>query len=407
MPLFSSSKPLTQGFAARLAILSFLISALVGGLAGYGAVIFFGKVGEPISSFLSPSPQTIISEDEAIIDIVEKTSPAVVSIAISREVPVYERYLERSSPFGDLFPFKVEIPRLRERGTERRVVGGGTGFFVSADGYVVTNRHVVEDEQAFYTVITADGKELEAKVLDRDPVNDLAVLDVEGDDFPTIAFGESDELRIGQRVIAIGYALGRFKNTVSVGVVSGLGRDIQASGGPGGMVEALEDLIQTDAAINPGNSGGPLIDLHGRVIGVNVAVAQGSQNIGFAIPVNAVKPVIESVRRYGRIIRPQLGVRYQLITPELAQQENLPVTYGAWLKESAEGGEAVIKGSPAESAGLKPGDIILEIDGTRIDQDHTLASLIIQHQVGDTLRLKVRRDGQELELPAVLAEWKR
>lgn len=265
---------------------------------------------------------------------------------------------------------------------------------------------MVENADATYTVITALGTEYEATVLDRDPVNDLAVLRVEGSGFPTLELGNSDAIRIGERAIAIGYALGRFTNTVSLGVVSGLGRDIRATSGLGEL-EALEDLIQTDAAINPGNSGGPLLDGQGRVIGVNVAVAQGSQNIGFAIPANLVAPVIESVRQHGRIVRPQLGIRHTIITPDFARHENLPVDYGALIVGGGDSPAGVLSGSAADSAGLREGDIILEFDGVRIDEDHTLTSLIVTHQVGETITLKVRRALEEFTVRVTLEEWQR
>lgn len=416
-----TKKPIT--FETLIAV-SFA-TIILGGFAGYGGAELRSKLariesGEQApSAGLSPSigggeqegvderpTPLVLREENVVIAVARRASPAVVSIVISLDQPVLERSVRRIQPFGENSPFVLEVPQTIQNGTKRQVVGGGTGFFVSSDGYVLTNRHVVARADAFFTVVTSDGKEYGAKVLDRDPVNDLAVLKVEGGPFPTVPLGNSDTIQIGQRAIAIGYALGEFQNTVSVGVISGLGRNIRAAGG--GQVEALEGLIQTDAAINPGNSGGPLMNTKGEVIGVNVATSEGAQNIGFAIPVNAAKPVVESVKQFGRIVRPQLGVRYTLVTPEIATKNELTVNYGALLVvgENGESG-AVVVGSPAQKAGLKAGDIILEIDGARIDKDHSLASLITKHAVGETIRLKYLRDGKEMVVSIVLEEWKR
>lgn len=405
MSTLFSGEPVTRRTLSLTVAFTLVLAIVLGGAAG----LFVSSAREefPIGGEGSEGEEVGAQgalEEDTVVAVVRRAAPAVASIVISVEQPVFERSIERFSPFGS--PFFFEIPRLRELGTERQVVGAGTGFFVSADGYLVTNRHVVENVDATYTVITADGTEYAATVLDRDPVNDLAVLRVEGSAFPTLELGDSDAIQIGERAIAIGYALGRFTNTVSVGVVSGLGRDIRATSGLG-QLEALEDLIQTDAAINPGNSGGPLLDTHGLVIGVNVAMAQGSQNIGFAIPANVARPVIESVREHGRIVRPQLGIRYTVITPEFAEEEGLPVEYGALIVGGGDSPAGVLSGSPAEAAGLREGDIILELDGVRLDEDHTLASLIGARQVGDTITLRVRRGEEEFTVSVTLKEWQR
>jgi serine protease Do len=236
-----------------------------------------------------------------VVNAVKKANPAVVAITVSKNVPVYERYWERvPSPFSDFFWDDFWggfiIPQLRQKGVELREVGGGSGFLVSADGYIVTNHHVVSDEGAEYAVFTNDGKKYDANVIARDSVLDLAVIKINGSNFPYLSFGDSDKLELGQTVIAIGNALAEFRNTVSVGVVSGLSRSIVASDRRGNF-EFLEQLIQTDAGINPGNSGGPLINLSGEVIGVNVAVADGAQNIGFALSANSVKSFVDSVKQ--------------------------------------------------------------------------------------------------------------
>jgi len=256
-------------------------------------IMLFGF--SPMSRSQAPVAATAI-EDISVVQAVQKANPAVVSIVITKDVPVIERYYERVPNPYDFFGDFFSIPRYRENGTEEREIGGGSGFFVSADGLIVTNQHVVSDKEAEYTVYTNDGKKHPARVAAQDERQDIALIKIDqelGSDYPYLTFGESKNLDLGQTVIAIGNALGEFRNTVSVGVVSGLSRSIIA-GSSVGTIEELNEVIQTDAAINPGNSGGPLLDLQGNVIGVNVAVAVGSQNIGFALPSDVVKGAVES-----------------------------------------------------------------------------------------------------------------
>jgi serine protease Do len=239
--------------------------------------------------------------------------------------------------------------------------------------------------------------------LAKDPVQDLAILKIEGSDFPIVRLGDSDSLQIGQTVIAIGNALGEFQNTVSVGVISGLGRTITASGG--GMIETLEDIIQTDAAINPGNSGGPLLNLKGEVIGINTAVSLEGQNIGFTIPINKAKNDITQVKDLGKIVYPFLGVRYIIITPDIQKENNLSVDYGA-LIISGQGSDeqAVYPNSPAQKAGLKEKDIILEINGEKITTVNPLSKIISNYKVGDEINLKVLRVQEEKTFSIILEE---
>jgi len=358
---------------------------------------------ETIQEYL---PQT--SQEEAIIKVVNENSPAVVSIVITKDVPIIEEYYynpfqEFEQFFGQ--PFEFQIPQYRQKGTEKKEVGGGTGFVVSEDGLILTNRHVVLDTAADYTVLTNDGRKFPAKVLARDPAQDLAVIKVEKEKivdnqgklilkpFPTVKLGDSDKLQIGQTVIAIGNVLGEFRNSVSVGVISGLGRTITASGG--GLVETLEDVIQTDAAINQGNSGGPLLNLKGEVIGINTAMVLEAQSIGFAIPINKAKKDIEQVKTSGKIFYPFLGVRYVLINEEIQKENNLPVDYGAWVIKGEGGQAAIFPGSAAEEAGLKEGDIILEFDNQKITTENTLAKIIMKYNPGDKVTLKILREGKE------------
>ncbi|MFA6918354.1 MAG: trypsin-like peptidase domain-containing protein, partial [Candidatus Gracilibacteria bacterium] len=269
------------------------------------------------------------TQEDLVVGVVKDASPAVVSVIITKDVPILEKYYsESTNPFGDGFTF--QIPQYRQNGTEKKEVGGGSGFIVSSDGYVVTNKHVVDDEKAEYTVIMNDEKKYDATVIAKDPLNDIAVLKIKSapKNLPYLEFGDSDGLKAGQTAIAIGNPLMQFNNSVSVGVVSGLSRSINAGGGIAGGSEHLEGVIQTDAAINPGNSGGPLLNLSGDVIGVNVAIANGAEGIGFALPTNLVKTVVESVKENGKIVRPFLGIRYVSVTKELKDANKLTVDYG-------------------------------------------------------------------------------
>ena len=345
--------------------------------------------------------QLIFSQDSFVIDAVKKTNPAVISIIISQQVPKYEAYIDpnqQQNPFGDLFPgFNFNIPQYqyRQNGTEKKEIGGGSGFFVSSDGLIVTNKHVVDQKNAEYTVFTNDGKKHIAKVVARDPVLDIALIKIEGSGFPYLALGDSDPLQVGQSVIAIGNALGEFRNTVSVGVISGLARSITAGDGSGNA-EILDHVIQTDAAINPGNSGGPLLNLRGEVIGVNVAIVQGSQNIGFALPVNSVKGAIESVKQTGKIVRPYLGIRYVAVNAEMKDKNNLTVDYGVLVKAGTTTSElAVVLGSPADKAGIVENDIILEVDGVKLDDKTSLSSIIREKTIGQVINLKIIHRGAE------------
>lgn len=314
----------------------------------------------------------IVSEESVVVDVVKKSVPAVVTISI--ETP--KRQVLRFDPFGGGF----------DTGTQ----GGGqqdiaTGFIVSPDGLIVTNKHVVDIQDVKYKAITKDGKEYEVKRIYRDPANDIALIKVDGSNLPTLDLGDSDGLNVGQLAIAIGTPLGQFRQSVTTGVISGLGRGIQAGGSPfEGYVERLDNIIQTDAAINPGNSGGPLLDSSGKVIGVNVAVAEGAQNIGFAIPINTLKDSIKQFHDTGDFSRPFLGIQYQIITKDAALANEVP--QGAYVRD-------VVKGSSADEAGIKVGDIITKFGGDKIDNDqNSLANLVNKHKVGEKIDVEVYND---------------
>lgn len=349
----------------------------------------------------------VIDYEEAVIKAVELASPSVVSIVVTKDLPKIENC--PYDPFGDLppefrrffgsgFEFYAPCPR----GTEKREIGGGSGFIVSEDGLILTNKHVVRDEKADYTVLTNDGKKYSAKVLARDPVQDLAIIKIEAKGLKPARLGDSDTIKLGQTAIAIGNALGEFRNTVSVGVISGLARNIVASGS-GGFMERIEGVIQTDAAINQGNSGGPLLNLKGEVIGINTAIVSGAQNIGFAIPINQAKRAIESVKKTGTIKTTYLGIRYMMINEEIAKKQNLTVSYGALVRGSEEG-PAVIPGSPAERAGIMAEDVILEINGEKLNEGKVLGFVIQKYDIGETITLTVKRGDKTITLRATLEE---
>lgn len=386
--------------------LSLVLAAL--GVGFLGGVIGAAVVRPSLPAVRSVAVNPRAAPVDPVVDVVERTSPAVVSIIVTKDLPKLEDVL--LDPFADPFfggsPFRFRVRRPSGE-VEPREVGGGTGFLVSEDGTILTNRHVVADPAASYTVLFNTGEKISARLLAQDPALDLAVLKVDKQGLPTIPLGNSNTLRVGQTVIAIGNALGEFRNTVSVGVISGLGRQVTAGDQSTGQTETLDAVIQTDAAINPGNSGGPLLNLQGEAIGINTAVAGGAENIGFALPIGEVGRVLEDVRTHGRILRPFLGVRYVLITPSLARANDLPVDAGALVVAGDGRGEpAVAVGSAAARAEIQENDILLELNGQRIDAEHSLASLIRGKRPGDRVGLKVISDGKEKTVEVTLGEAK-
>lgn len=401
--------------AIRITLVSILLVALVLGLAySLATNLKLGNQpsGTPTSSSTGlPLSVQAGSEEEQVVNLVQKATPSVVSIVLTKELPVYEQYY--GNPFND--PFACEffgedfcndtrVPQLRQRGTQEQQVGAGSGFFVKENGLILSNKHVVERDDVSYTVITNDGKKYPAKVLARDPAHDLALVKIEGSGFPVLPLGDSNQVNLGQTVIAIGNALGQFSNTVSKGIVSGLSRSITAQGSSSGP-ENLSGLIQTDAAINPGNSGGPLLNLRGQVIGINTAVAGGAQSIGFALPVSLGTRVVQQYETQGKISYPFLGVRYMIVTPEYAKAQNLGVNYGALIIRGETSQDlAVVPGSPADKAGLQENDIILEINGKKIDQQNSLDAIITSMKVGDQVAVKIYTQGQTKTVSVTLAE---
>lgn len=392
---------------ARFMVLTILVSALT-----TVVTVYVMRIGEP--SLVADIPEhsraehggTHTSLPTTVPDVVAKTIPSVVSVVIRADVPVIERYFEEYNPWGGFFGGfgGLHIPRERQIGTEKKTVGGGTGFFVSEDGYIITNKHVVDQDGVEFSILTNDGATYPIEVVAKDPTLDVAVLKVKDatTTFPALTFGNSDTLRLGEEVIAIGNALAEFPNSVSVGVVSGLARNIVARDSFG-TPEALDGVIQTDAAINPGNSGGPLLNAYGEVVGVNVAVANGSENIGFALPIAVVREVFQDVKEFGEIVRPYIGVRFLEVTKEVAEENNLPYDYGVLVvRGDTRTDLAVRPGSPADKAGIEENDIILEIEGVKLDEHVNFAEKIRTYSVGDTVKLRVYHDGDEKVISVTL-----
>ncbi|TSC82732.1 MAG: hypothetical protein G01um101420_90 [Parcubacteria group bacterium Gr01-1014_20] len=345
--------------------------------------------------------------DEKVISTIKKVMPSVVSIVITKHLEDIEKEIP-----PDLYPFlpsgphgpELKIPKelVDKRGMVQ--VGGGSGFIVEEDGLIITNKHVISDPKAEYTVVLNDDRKLSAKILSRDPINDVAILKIETSGLPIVKLGSSSHLNLGQTVIAIGNALGLFRNTVSMGIVSGLSRSISAQADPQSPPQEMRGLIQTDAAINHGNSGGPLVNLEGDAIGINAAIVFGAQNISFAIPINSAKRDLSDLKKYGHIKRPLLGVRYITIDENLKEKMNLPVDYGALVVKETPQDHGVVPKSPAEKAGIKERDIILTLNSQKIDRDHPIQDFLENMNVGDKVDLAVLRGKKEMKMKLVLSE---
>lgn len=330
--------------------------------------------------------RVILNESQLINDIAKKSGESVVSVNVSGETT-------QQTPFG-----------LYSQPT----AGAGTGIILSEDGYILTNRHVVPAGTSQVSITLSDGTELtDVTVVGRTNENDsldvafLKVKDLKGKKLTAAKLGDSSKVQVGDKVIAIGNALGQFQNTVTAGIISGFGRSVEAGDESGS--ESLQNLFQTDAAINQGNSGGPLTNINGEVIGINTAIAGGqAQNIGFAIPINDIQSLVKSVLTKGKLERPYLGVRYVSLTDDYAYEYNLTVKRGAYILPSRSGSSSILPGSPAEKAGLKEKDVITKIDGTNVDEKNSLTSLIGRKTVGDEVTLTVLRDGKEQSIKATL-----
>lgn len=358
----------------------YLIVAVIAMVAGLiGAVIGTVVLRKLPSNVVNQSKQVVIDEQTAVTNVAKTVGPSVVSIVASSD---------QINPYTG------------SRGSTQ--TGAGTGIVVSSDGLILTNKHVVQGGDSF-TIVTSDNKEYKnAKVIATDPANDIAFMKVEAKDLRPAELGDSDKVEVGQSVVAIGNALGQFQNTVTTGVISGKSRPITAAGGDG-EAEKLTNLFQTDAAINPGNSGGPLVDIEGRVIGINTAVAGSAENIGFAIPINDAKASLESVQKNGKISRAYLGVRFVMLNEQIAKANDLPASSGALVY--GRGNQfAVVPNSPAAKAGIKEGDIITKFDGQDVNEENPLNSFINKKKPGDTVTLTVLRDGKEQQVKVTFEE---
>ncbi len=376
----------TPRHRAANALLLLLVCATVGFGGGYLGAGSHERTVNNGAAINKADQAQAKSESQLISAIAQKVSPSVVSVNVvaqtqaSRAFPSYQQQ------------------------------GAGTGIIISDDGYVVTNRHVVPAGTRTVSITLSDGSELtDVTVVGRTNENDsldiafLKIGDAKGKKLQKASIGDSSKVQVGDKVIAIGNALGQFQNTVTDGIISGFGRDLQAGSNAGGDVETLQNLFQTDAAINEGNSGGPLLNIDGEVIGINTAIAGGSaQNIGFAIPINDVNGLIKSVLEKGKVERPYLGVRYVPLTDDTAYEYGLSTKRGAYILPSQNGAASVISGSPADKAGLKEKDVITKVDGISVDERNSLTSLIGRKSVGDVVALTVVRDNKELTIEVVL-----
>lgn len=389
-PYAQFSRPPKRASPARLRFLSAAALVLLAVSGGFLGGWLSGN-GADQSSTVEEQQVVLKSQGQLISDIADKVGESVVSIEVT----------STSQPVNSFFGFQGS--------TEQE--SAGTGIIIDKDGLIITNRHVIPDGTTNVNVTMSDGTKFEGvevvgRTRDSDPL-DIAFLkikDTNGKELKAATIGDSSSMKVGDSVVAIGNALGQFQNTVTSGIISGFGRSVQASDESGSDTENLENLFQTDAAINAGNSGGPLVNLEGKVIGINTAVAAGdAQNIGFAIPINDVKSLIKSVSEKGTLERPFLGVIYIPITADIAKQYDLDTEQGAYVPPSVMVGEdAVIDGSAADVAGIKENDILTKINDEAIDEKHSLTSLLGKYEVGDKVKITLMRDGKERTVEVTL-----
>lgn len=359
-----------------------------------GVASFFGAWAFVASGIIPVGNESMISENrerlvmqegEVVAEVAKRVSPSVVSIVTASE--------GRSSLYGSV---------LQE--------GAGTGFIVSKDGYVITNKHVVGEGTRQVDIVLADGTRHEdVEIVGRDPLNDIAFLKLDGDDFPSVELADSNKTEIGQKVVAIGNALGQYQNSVTSGIVSGIGRPITAEADANSQsdVELFEDLFQTDAAINPGNSGGPLVNLQGEVVGINTAIIEDAQGIGFSIPVNVAKGLLKGVFEENKVSRAYMGVQYVTLTPEIAKELDISVTQGAYVGSGTGGGSGgPVAGGPADEAGIEREDIITKVNDDIVGDRSGLAALLAQHSPGETIKVTYTRGGDEKTVDVTLTEYK-
>ncbi len=373
-PPKKSSKPLVITLVSVFGAIILLAAGIVGGVL---VMRTLGPNATPSLSTTVDGNETVTAEESSIASVAEKVGPSVVSIVTETR--------SSSSYFGSS-------------------QAAGTGIIVSKDGYVMTNNHVLESATSV-SVVDSEGTLYEdVRIIGRDPLNDIAFLKIRADnEFTPAAIGNSSTIRTGQQVVAIGNALGQYSNTVTSGIISGTGRPITAATGSGDT-ESLTDLIQTDASINPGNSGGPLVNMAGQVIGINTAIVEDANGIGFAIPVNATKGILAGVLETGKVTRAYLGVNYITITPDVAREYELDVNNGAYVHASGSA-NPVQPNSPAAQAGLRDGDIITKINDDTIGTDGSLSSVLGEYRPGDKLTITYLRDGKEQTTTVTLGTY--
>jgi len=391
---FAVPEPHAREQAPKIRLLSGVFLVIVALSAGFlGGWLGAGRDADDALASNSTQQQVVSSESQLISSIAKNVEPSVVSVDVTSQSDSQPNY------FGI-------------GGGNAEQQSAGTGIIISSNGLIVTNRHVVPQGTTKVSVTLSDGTKLDnVQVIGRTRESDtldvafLKINDTKGKKLTAAKIGDSSKIQVGDKVVAIGNALGQFQNTVTSGIISGYGRSVQAGDSSGSSVESLQDLFQTDAAINEGNSGGPLVNTSGEVIGINTAIAGNAQGIGFAIPIGNIGGLIKTVLSTGKFEQPYLGVRYLPLTNDTASQLDLKVTRGAYiLPEDKTGGQpSIIDGSPADKAGLKPGDIIVAVNGKNVNERNSLTALLDQHQVGDTVTLKVNRDNKSQDIKVKLA----
>lgn len=360
-------KPIRQISLKKAILVSVLTATILSGLSFLASTIY---VGNRDSARLEQGQHTISLEGEVFNKIASEVGQSVVSIVTSD-----------SSGQG----------------------GAGTGFVINNQGLIITNKHVVQRASSTVQVIDHSNQQYSGKVIGKDTSNDIAFIKVEDlpSSVPPASLADSSQVKVGDKVLAIGNTLGEFQNTVTSGIVSGIGRPIEVSNEDGQSYESLSNLIQTDAAINPGNSGGPLVNLSGEVIGINTAIVQDAQSLGFSIPINDAKGLISQVESTGNLgQKAYLGVRYTNLNNSIARELNLPVMEGALVYDSRN--QAVEPGSPADQAGLKQLDVIVKLGNTEVGRSKSLSSALANHKPGDVVEILVIREGKEQVLTATL-----
>jgi serine protease Do len=397
--------------AARVRSLgiSVLVAVIVlAGLAGYaGSWLQNHNNSGLVTGSVGSEKKIVTSQSQLISQIAKTVGPSVVSVNVNiTATSGSDGSSNSSSGSGGFGLYGFSQPEQEQ--------AAGTGIIIDSDGLIVTNRHVVPDGTTSVSVTLSDGTELKnVSVVGRTSDSDtldvafLKINNAQGHKLTPAVIGDSSNVQVGDDVVAIGNALGQFQNTVTSGIISGYGRSVQAgdSSGDSSSAENLVDLFQTDAAINEGNSGGPLVNLNGQVIGINTATSGDAQNISFAIPINDVKGLIDQVVKTGKFERPYLGVEYVQLTADVANEFNLSVQNGAFIAPSSDpSSPSVVAGSPADKAGLQTNDVITQVNGTNIDQTHSLTALLDQHQPGDKIDLTVLRGNKTIHASVTLTD---